>query len=111
RRRHPAAGLRDHPQGGGRGADRKTARRPQRRCRVRQAEDHRRKEGGGGVSAPHRYLEFGKRGGSTRRALFGYDGVARSAVIPRECGVSSTPRPCDESQLSLEYWIARLRGR
>ena len=46
RRRHPAAGLRDHPQGAGIRADRKAARRPQRRRRVRQAEDHRRQEAG-----------------------------------------------------------------
>ena len=43
-RRHPAAGLRDHPQGAGIRADRKAARRPQCRRGVRQAEDDRRQE-------------------------------------------------------------------
>src|ERR1700677_2853078 len=41
-RRHPAAGRRDPPQGAGIRAVREAARRPQRRCRVRQAEDDRR---------------------------------------------------------------------
>jgi len=49
RRRHPAAGLRDHPQGTGVRAYRETARRSQCRRRVRQAEDDWREEGGPGV--------------------------------------------------------------
>ena len=44
-----AAGLRDHPQGAGIRADRKAARRSQRRCGLRQAEDHRRQEAGRGI--------------------------------------------------------------
>jgi hypothetical protein len=46
RRRDAAAGLRDHQEGAGIRADRKAARRPQRRRRVRQAEDDRRQEAG-----------------------------------------------------------------
>ena len=34
-----------------------------------------------------------------------------SAVIPREGGESSTPRPIDSTTAVSEYWIARLRGR
>jgi hypothetical protein len=32
------------------------------------------------------------------------------AVIPRESGVSSTPRPLDSIASALEYWITRFRG-
>ena len=46
RRRHAAAGLRDHQEGAGIRAERKERRRPQRRRRVRQAEDDRRQEAG-----------------------------------------------------------------
>ncbi len=48
----------------------------------------------------------------------GHQGVARRGdgaatpmiVIPRESGGSSTPRPLDPKQISLEYWIIRFRG-
>jgi hypothetical protein len=33
-----------------------------------------------------------------------------TAVIPRECGVSSTPRLRDSITTALEYWITRFRG-
>ncbi|RXG84774.1 hypothetical protein EAS61_38015 [Bradyrhizobium zhanjiangense] len=33
--------------------------------------------------------------------------ATNSAVIPREGGESSTPRPLRNSLLSLEYWVAR----
>src|SRR5205807_764424 len=49
RRRHPAAGVRDHPERTGIRAEREAARRPQRRRRVCEAEEHRREKGGGGV--------------------------------------------------------------
>jgi hypothetical protein len=32
------------------------------------------------------------------------------AVILRESGVSSTPRPFDQIMDTLEYWITRIRG-
>ena len=54
-RRHPAAGLGNHrAQGAGIRADRKTARRPQCRCGVRQAEDDRRQEERGVAARPLR---------------------------------------------------------
>ena len=70
RRRHPAAGLRDHQEGAGIRADRKAARRPQRRRRVRQAEDHRRQEAGRrGVRISRiRWRDF-ERGGATCRVF------------------------------------------
>ena len=36
--------------------------------------------------------------------------AAQKPVIPRACGVSSTPRLFDLSTASLEYWITRMRG-
>ena len=41
----------------------------------------------------------------------GSDEAIQKAVIPRACGVSSTPRPLDSTTNVSEYWIARLRGR
>src|SRR5256885_14428373 len=40
-----------------------------------------------------------------------FAGRDRRAVMPREGGASSTPRPPDFTAPALEYWIARLRGR
>ena len=34
----------------------------------------------------------------------------KSAVVPRESGVSSTPQRCDLFTGALEYWIIRFRG-
>jgi hypothetical protein len=47
------------------------------------------------------------------RVLMTRDGLlsASTTVIPREGGVSSTPRLLRISLLSLGYWIARLRGQ
>jgi hypothetical protein len=35
----------------------------------------------------------------------------KQRVIPREGGVSSTPRQPDSITGASEYWIARFRGR
>src|SRR5882762_458571 len=37
--------------------------------------------------------------------------LQKAVVIAREGGASNTPRPLDSKLISLEYWIARLRGR
>src|SRR2546423_2334374 len=37
-------------------------------------------------------------------------GIATFGVIPREGGVSSTPRNRDRSSMLLGYWIIRFRG-
>jgi len=41
----------------------------------------------------------------------GNNASPNSAVIPRESGVSSTPRLLRIAAPSLEYWIARSRGQ
>ena len=39
------------------------------------------------------------------------DAAKATAVIPREGGESSTPRPLRIPLPSLEHWIVRFRGR
>ncbi len=73
RRRDPAAGLRDHPQGAGIRAHREAARRSQCRCGICKTEDDWREEGGAGV----------RRGGS---GAVGAPCRPNNGRHPRACG-------------------------
>ena len=64
----------------------------------------RRRQGRGHAAARQPAAARGQSGG------VGHLRARSSAVIPRESGVSSTPRPLDFITASLEYWITRFRG-